>query len=190
MKFARHAFCVLAVITSLCASDVRTDLEPNKCAVLSDFLRAEMGKDVYAIRTGNNGSLLLTVTMPFTEKALPKAEREVKVGLKPLNMETWQSFRDCATRSQSIQHNISAPPLTAFLTPQQMKDVDRVLAKRPPSSGYIGFSCVGIDKSETQALFYLSRLRTSNAVGKWVLMERRSRTMPWIQAQDMVVWIA
>lgn len=57
------------------------------------------------------------------------------------------------------------------------------------SHGYIEFSCVGMNRSETQAAFYVSRLKCDCAAAKWVLMQKDSKGQ-WAVSKEDAAWIS
>jgi hypothetical protein len=191
MIFASRALLSLTIFLFASATTGLTELKPNESQVLKDYVRSEGGsrRGSDAIRLGKDGSLLVPVTMRFTKKSISKLQAGLRQGLSSIKEETWQSFKECAPLAHTIPLSV-VPPMTRLLTEQQMKDVDAIVTQRPPDTGYIEFSCIGIDKAETQELFYVHRLRTNNAVGKWVMMRRESRHDAWVVAQELIDWIA
>jgi hypothetical protein len=73
--------------------------------------------------------------------------------------------------------------------PEETKDGKLLYAHHPHTNGFVQFSCLGVNSSGTQALFYLERLISDAAVGKWVLMEK-DQSGKWVAKHELVTWIA
>jgi hypothetical protein len=179
-----------ALVAVLCCSMFaqNAELSEHDYAVLSDFLRIQLkgknGSD--DVRVGRNGSVIASLTTV----SLKPIDREWRKELMKIGVvaETLESFESCAGKQMIIKHNLNLP-VEYDLLPEETKNPKKLYLHYPRTHGYLGFSCVGINKSGSKALFSVERLMTHSAVGKWVLMVR-DPFGDWVVKNELVTWIS
>ena len=182
---------LLATVVCVPARAQTQEISGRDYAILSDFLRIQLeGKNgTDDIRVGSKGS----VVAPFTDtflKPLDTERREwMKKDLKGLTSDTLESFKSCAAERMVIKPRFDLPVEYAIALPEEIKDIKTLYARYPQTNGYVQFSCLGVNSYRTQALFYLERLMSNAAVGKWVLMEK-NQSGHWIVKHQLVTWIS
>jgi hypothetical protein len=103
--------------------------------------------------------------------------------------ETIESFEGCAGRQMKVDHNFNLPLKYEVALPGETKDIKMLYEHHPHTHGYLGFTCVGVNRSGSQALFSVERLMTHSAVGKWIVMEK-DPSGNWVVKGELVTWIA
>jgi hypothetical protein len=192
MKWQLRQSIMLLLLTVGCASTFaqNTNLSERDYAVLSDFFDSQLaGKSrPDAITVGAKGSVIAPTTLSL--KPLDGALRNwLMKDLKGLTADTIKSLGGCAERRMIVKHAFDLPVEYELALPEETKDFRALYARHPHTNGYIQFSCVGVNSAGTQALFFLERLMTPSAVGKWVLMEKGS-SGSWVLKHERVSWIS
>lgn len=187
----RSILLLLLAAVSCVSARSPQEVSGRDYAILSDFLRTQLeGKNgADDIRVGPKGSVVAPFTNVFL-KPLDTEQREwMKRDLKGLKSDTLESFERCAAEQLVIRHRLDLAVEYAIALPDEIKDRKMLYARHPRTNGYLQFSCLGVDSSGIQALFYLERLKTEAAVGKWVLMEK-DPSGHWVVKHQLVTWIA
>src|ERR1035437_5452624 len=149
-------------------------------AIYSAFLRAQLsGKHgIDDLRVGEKGSVISPMIEPFRQKLSEKRLADIKVQLPEVEVETLDSLASCTTNSYRLRKKLDLPVEYNLMLPEHVKG----------RYGYINFSCVGTNRSGSQAVFYVSRLKCDCAVEKLVLM--RKVQDGWMVVKEIVQWIA
>ena len=189
----RHLLLLsLLLLAASCGSAFApVELSERDYAVLSDFLRSQLKRanGVNDIRVGAKGSVVAPLTMPFLTP-LEKERRDWPLrGFKGVKSDTIESFKQCAEKQMVVRHRFDLTVEYKVALPEETKDIEALYAAYPRTIGYVQFSCVGVNSSGTQALFFLERLMTRYGVGKWILMERVPPS-DWVIKHEFVRWIS
>jgi hypothetical protein len=192
MKWQLSQSIMLLLLTVGCGSTFAqsTNLSKHDYAVFSDFLGSQLagksGPD--AITVGAKGSVIAPITMSL--KPLDGALRDwLMKDLRGLTSDTIKSLEGCAERQMIVKHAFNLPVEYELALPEETKDFRALYARHPHTNGYIQFSCVGVNSTGTQVLFFLERLMTTSAVGKWVFMEK-DPSGSWVVKHERVSWIS
>lgn len=182
---------LLLLAASCGASFAPAQLSARDYAVLSDFLRSQLeGRNgIDDIRVGPNGSMIAPLTMAFLKPLERDMRDSIIRNLKGVSSDTIESFEHCGRKQMLVSHAFNLPVEYEMARPEETKDIKTLYERHPRTNGYVQFSCVGVNSSDTQALFFLERLMTHSAVGKWILMER-GPSGKWMVKQEYVTWIA
>jgi hypothetical protein len=183
--------CLLLLSAARGSKLALTELSERDYVVLSDFLRSQLeGKNgIDDIRVGAKGSLIAPLTMTFLEPLDGELRDSIIRNLKGITSDTIESFEHCARKQMLVNHTFSLPVDYEMARPEETKNIKTLYARHPHTHGYVRFSCVGVNSSGAQALFFLERLMTHSAVGKWILMEK-GPSGNWVLKQEYVTWIA
>lgn len=149
--------------------------------VYSDFLRIQLeGKNgIDDLRVGEHGSSLSPNIAPFAKRLSQKALLDIKERLPGVESDVLSSLAECTSKSYHLSRKLTLPSEYSLIDP----------ARGTGPRGYVEFSCIGMNRTETQAAFFVSRLRCDCAVGKWVLMRKDSNGR-WLVAKESIVFIA
>ena len=184
----------LALCSSLRAQT--PEISVRDYAVLSAFLRIELeGQDpAVNFHVGPKGSEIV----PFTDtslKAVATKER-LKPRLAGLTVDTLKSFERCADKRMAINQKFDLPVAYQIAPPQEAKDilkmdrkdVDAWYEHHPDGTGILQFSCVGLNPTGTQALFFVERVGHYSK-GAWILMEM-NKSGNWVVREKLVQWMS
>lgn len=167
----------------LSAAPVISQSEPSseQYKVYSDFLSIQLkGKNgIDDLRVGTDASTLSPNIAAFKEKLTQQELFDIARRLPGVESDVLQSLAECTSKSYRLSRKLVLPSEYALVDP----------ARETGPRGYIEFSCIGMNRSETQAAFFVSRLRCNCAVGKWVLMRRDSKGL-WAIDKESIVFIA
>jgi hypothetical protein len=185
----------LALCSSLRAQTPEIDVQAY--AVLSAFLRIQLeGQDpAVNFRVGPRGSVIT----PFTDASLKLATKEgegLRSRLTGLKFDTLESFERCADERMAIDKKFDLPVAYQIAPPHEAKDILKMNRKdigawyehHPDAAGIIQFSCVGLNPTGTQALFFVERMGHYSK-GKWILMEM-TESGNWVQREKLVKWMS
>jgi hypothetical protein len=191
-RVIQSILALLLAATSCGLAPAQTkEISGRDYVVLSDFLRAQLegknGPD--DIRVGLKGSVVAPFTVAFLKPLDTELRAWMKRDLKGLTPDTLESFERCAAEQMVIRHRFDLPLEYELALPEETKDGKLLYAHHPHTNGFVQFSCLGVNSSGTQALFYLERLISDAAVGKWVLMEK-DQSGKWVAKHELVTWIA
>jgi hypothetical protein len=187
-------FCLIPLLLLAASCGARftpAQLSVRDYAVLSDFLRSQLARrnGIDDIRVGPKGSMIAPLTMAFLKPLEREMRDSIIRNLKGVTFDTIESFEHCARNRMLVSHTFNLPVEYEMATPEETRDIKALYTRHPRTNGYVQFSCVGVNLSDTQALFSLERLMTHSAVGKWILMER-GPSGKWMVKQEYVTWIA
>lgn len=173
--------CPLTLV--LLGSQSFAQSEPNKVqyGVYSAFLQIQLdgNRGTEDLRVGENMSAISSHIQPINRRLTGDGQSELKSQLSEMEPETLQSLVSCSSRSFVLTHRLTLKSDYQFLAP------DSVIGHY----GYIEFSCVGLNKAETQAAFHVSRRKCYCAVGKWVLM-KKTPDGKWVVVKETADWIS
>jgi hypothetical protein len=180
----------LTLISCAVALGQTEEITGTDYAVLSGFLRTQPDRRD-AIRLGTEGYLVAPLTDEFIQPLVPFDARGrvwMQARLEGLMIDTIESFQDCSAKSMVVGHRIDVAEDYEIARPEEIKDLARLYADHPKANGYVHFSCVGVNRSGTQALFFVERWRHRLPnFGEWVLMER-GRSGNWVFKDKLVKW--
>jgi hypothetical protein len=175
-----RAAIVLFVLTGVCAFP-QTEPSNEQYKVYSAFLRIQLEHKtgIDDLRVGSDGSSISPKIAAFKKRLTKPRLLEIKERLSGIQTETLESLAECTSTSYRLTRRLTLPIRYVLLDP------DRAVGAR----GYIEFSCVGMNRSQRQAAFFVSRLKCYCAVGKWVLMQKDSNGR-WAISKEDIEWIA
>ena len=179
---------LLTVVTCALATAQIQEISETDYAVLSGFLRTQPGKRG-DIHLGIGGSLVAPLTNVFI-KPLNEGERAgLRARWQGLAADTIESFQNCIAKPMAIGHRLDLPDEYEIAAPEDIKDIKALYAHHPKANGYVHFSCVGVGRTGTQALFFLERwVHRFPDEGAWILMERDA-SGNWVLKDMFVKWI-
>ncbi len=160
-------------------------------SVISAYLRGQLaGKNgVDDIRVGESGSVLAPETKRWKTPQLGADERIwMKRELQGLQDQTLDSLEACSGTSFPFRSQLSLPVAYQVASLEEISSIEKLYAKYPKARGYVQFSCVGINTSKTQALFFVERNMCHCAVGKFVMLEKNN-SGEWEIKHEMLRWI-
>jgi hypothetical protein len=179
LKAAEH----LLLLALLSAVPLVGQLEPSReqYKVYSDFLRIQLeGKNgIDDLRVGKNASTVSPNIEAFPKRLTRKKLHDIEVRLPGVEPDVLKSLAECTSKSYRLSRKLTLPSEYALIDP----------ARETGPRGYIEFSCIGMNRSETQAAFFVSRLNCDCAVWKWILMRKDSNEQ-WVIAKESIVMIA
>ena len=160
-------------------------------SVLSAYLRTQLagGNAWDDIRVGRPGSVLSPRTMRWKVPLTANDKQWMRRDLRGVRDETIASFEECADSSVPIAAQFSLPAPYQIASENEIESVAKLYARYPKTLGFVQFSCVGINAAQSQALFFVERLKCRCAVGKFVLMEKNVAGGWGFKAQ-LVRWIS
>ena|SRR5450631_3481119 len=172
------------VLFSLAAVSAFGQSEPSKLQyeVYSAFLRIQLldkNGIADALRVGDGGSAIAPDIVAFKKRLTQQRLSEIKARFEGLESDTLDSLAECTSKSYRLARKFTVPTEYVLVDP----------AGATGRYGYIQFSCVGMNRLETQAVFYVSRLKCDCAVGKWVLMQKDSDGH-WAVSKESIDWIS
>jgi hypothetical protein len=171
------------VMVSLAAVSAFAQSEPSndQYEVYSAFLRIQLlgKKGIDDLRVGDGGSAIASNIAPFKKPLTKQRLSEIMSRLEGLEPDTLESLAECTSKPYRLSHKFTVP--TEYVLVDSAGTTGRY--------GYIQFSCVGMNRLETQAVFYVSRLNCDCAVGKWVLMQKDSDGR-WTVSKQSTEWIS
>jgi hypothetical protein len=175
---------IAIAVFSLAAVSAFAQSEPTKSQyeVYSAFLRIQLldrSGIADALRVGDGGSAIAKDIVAFKKRLTKQRLSEIKALLEGLESDTLDSLAECTSKSYRLARKFTVPTEYVLVDP----------AGAAGRYGYIQFSCVGMNRLETQAVFYVSRLKGEYAVGKWVLMQRDSDGH-WTVSKESIDWIS
>jgi len=179
LKRAKHLLLLALFSTSPLFSQSEPSSEDYQ--VYSAFLLIQLNgrRGIDDLRVGKNASTL-SPDIAWSNKQISRKELlDVKERLPGIEPEVLDSLSECTSKSYRLSRKLMLPSEYTLIDP------DRGTGPR----GYIEFSCVGMNRSKTQAAFYVSRLRCDCAVGKWILMSKDSNGH-WAVVKESIVFIA
>ena len=122
----------------------------------------------------------------------------MKTRLTGLTSETLADFESCADQRMlvakkfdlTIDYQIVLPEEATSIT--DIKDMDdkqmkALYAHYPGVNGVIQFSCLGVNSTETQALFFVERNGRA-PTGRWILMEK-NQSGSWVLKSELIKWM-
>jgi len=173
----------MLLLALLSAMPLLSQSEPSRqqYEVYSDFLRIQLaGKNgIDDLRVGKDAATLSPNIEAFKKTLTEKEQLDIKARLPGIESDVLTSLAECTSKSYRLSPKLTLPSEYSVIDP----------ARETGPRGYIEFSCVGINQRETQAAFFVSRLRCDCAVGKWVLMRKDSNGR-WAIVKESVVFIA
>lgn len=185
----------LALCSSLRAQT--PEISVRAYAVLSAFLRIQLeGQDpAVNFRVGPKGSVIT----PFTDPSLKLATKEgegLRSRLTGLKFDTLKSFEGCADKRMAINSKFDLPVAYQIAPSQEAKDILKMDRKdidawyehHPDGTGILQFSCVGLNPTGTQALFFVERVGHYSK-GAWILMEM-NKSGNWVLREKLVKWMS
>jgi hypothetical protein len=185
----------LALCSSLRAQT--PEISARAYAVLSAFLRIQLeGQDpAVNFRVGPKGYVIT----PFTDPSLRLTTKEgegLRSRLTGLKSDTLESFERCADERMTINKKFDLPVAYQMVPPEEAKDILKMDRKdmgawyehRPDAMGIIQFSCVGLNPTGTQALFFVQRVGHYSK-GEWIFMEM-NESGNWVQREKLVKWMS
>ena len=185
-------FLLTAVLSGSLFAQVQ-EISPREYSVLSDFLRIQLeGKSYF--RVGPKGSVIAPYT-DATLKHLAVREGEwMKSRLTGLTSDTLAAFEHCADLQMLITRKFDLPTDYQIVRPVEFRDLDMdgkemkaFYAEYPNTNGIIQFSCVGINASGSQALFFVER-NGHAPNGQWILMEKDA-SGKWLLKSQLIKWM-
>ena len=156
--------------------------------ILSAFFQIQSeGASADKIRLGPTGSTLSPVTVAFSTALSADAREAFSRNLPGLTLETLASFERCAATKYNVRYRFQVTTGLEIARSEEIADPKTFYSRHPGSAGYSQFSCIGTNGSRTQAFFYVERLMTDVAIGKWVLMAKTG-SGKWTVKQEKVCW--
>jgi hypothetical protein len=182
----------LVSIISCCLAFGQTgEMSATDYAILSGFLRTQPGR-AGDIHVGTEGSLIAPSTNEFIKplKPLGAGARDwMQSKLRGLTADTIESFEKCVAEPRVFGRRFDLPEEYEIALPEEIEDIATLYVHHPKASGYVHFSCVGVNQSGTQALFFLERwVHRFPDLGEWILMERDG-SGNWVFKDKLVKWI-
>ena len=181
--FGRLARTTAIVVFSLAVVSAFAQSEPSndQYEVYSAFLRIQLlsKNGIDDLRVGDGGSAIATNIAAFKKPLTKQRLSEIMSRLEGLESDTLESLAECTSKPYRLSRK--------FTLPTEYVLVDAAGARG--RYGYIEFSCVGINRLGTQAIFYVSRLKCDCAVGKWVLMQKDPNGR-WTVSKQSTEWIS
>ena len=169
------------------------EISTRDYAVLSDFLRAQLDGENF-FRTGPKSSVIALLT-DANLKHLAIREGDWMKSRLELASDTLADSEQCADRKMAItkrfdlpvEYQIALPEATSDIKDMDVKGIRALYAHYPGTNGVIQFSCVGVNASHTQALFFVQRNgRAPN--GRWILMQKNA-SGKWILKSELIKWM-
>lgn len=168
-----------------------TTISQRDYQIYSAFLQTQedLKKAGNHIVAGERGSVIAPTTLTF-KRPLPGKERIwIKREMKGIGDATLDAFDSCSKSSSLVQHKFDVSQNYEIAAVAEVGKAQALYAAHPKTWGYIEFSCVGMNQSQSQALFFVERLMCRCAVGEYVFMLKGTDGR-WKLKGELVTWIA
>ena len=186
----KQTVLLLVLATFGAASSANTsEMTERDYQILSAFFESQSEGATAAdkIRLGPTGSTLSPVTVAFSTALSADARNAFSRNLPGLTSDTLMSFERCAATKYNVRYRFRVTTRYEIARSEEIADRKTFYSHHPGSAGYSQFSCVGINGSGTQDLFYVERLMTDASIGEWVLMAKTG-SGKWTIKQEKVCW--
>lgn len=135
---------IVVVLLAVVSSFAQSEPSKGQYEVYSAFLRIQLlGKNgIDDLRVGDGGSAIATNIAAFKKPLTKQRLSEIMSRLEGLESETLESLAECASKPYRLSRKFTVPTEYVLFDP----------AGATGRYGYIQFSCVGMNRLETQAV--------------------------------------
>jgi hypothetical protein len=157
--------------------------------VYSAFLKTQLAghNGIDDLRVGDHAAVLAPMTITFPASWVPQRQ-DMKKRLRGLQDATLESFEKCHSDRLSVSKRFSIDIPYHVASRDDVASVKTFISHYPENDCLLYFSCIGLNRNDTQALFVAQRAMCHSGVQKYILMEK-DHTGAWRLKDVSVDWI-